>query len=288
MKDAIAYMAWERVVPWKILSLLAYPDKPLKPIGFGARHRSFYDSLEPGSRIWVVTRISNEFSLAGVVTVKEVLNREEIPRKDWPHDLKELMSQWRYVARADPDHSEFYETNSAEPILDKLGIRFAQNRTIVYHDASVGELFKPCMDQARNTIFLSYRWKESRRFAIALARELRKRGWSPWLDALSIPKYKTSREPGVNLPRLQKLLELGIAKSKLAVVINSRTFIKSKWTMFELEHIRKYQIPGFQVMCGGKALRGAGDPIFKTKPVDVAEEILASRLAQSLVPHPGS
>lgn len=274
MKDAIAFMVWKRVVPWKILSLLAHPDEPLRPVGFGARNRSFYESLEPGSRIWVVTRIPNEFSLAGCVTIREVIDREDIPRKDWPDDLKGLMFQWRYVARADPDHSEFYETNTAKPIMEKLGTRFAQNRTIVYHETAVGDLFKPCKDQAGRMIFLSYRWEEGRPFAIALARELRKRGWSPWLDALSIPKYKASREPGVNLPRLRKLLELGIAKSRLAVVINTRTFAKTYWTKFELDQIRGNKIPCFQVMRGGEALEGAGIPIHKTEPADVAEEIL--------------
>jgi len=33
MKDAIAYMAWERVVPWKILSIMAHPDDPMMAIG---------------------------------------------------------------------------------------------------------------------------------------------------------------------------------------------------------------------------------------------------------------
>jgi hypothetical protein len=130
------------------------------------------------------------------------------------------------------------------------------------------------VDQARKTVFLSYRWKESRRFAIALARELRRRGWSPWLDALSIPEYEASREPGVNRPRLKRLLELGIAKSNLAVVINTEVFADSAWTKFELDHIRKYQIPWFQVMRGGEALDCEEAPILKTKPGEVAEELL--------------
>ncbi len=49
MKDAVAYMAWERVVPWKILSMMARPDEPSVPLGFGARNRDFNELLEPGS-----------------------------------------------------------------------------------------------------------------------------------------------------------------------------------------------------------------------------------------------
>jgi len=75
MKDAVAYMTWERVVPWKILSMVARPDKPPVPLGFGARNWDFHKLLEPGSQIWVVTRIANEFSLVGRVAVQDILDR---------------------------------------------------------------------------------------------------------------------------------------------------------------------------------------------------------------------
>ena len=110
MNDAVAYMAWERVVPWKILSMLARPDEALVPLGFGARNRDFKERLEPGSQIWVVTRIADEFSLAGRVTVSELLVRDCIPRDQWPEDAAGLFVKWRFVARADPAHSEFFET----------------------------------------------------------------------------------------------------------------------------------------------------------------------------------
>lgn len=251
MKDAVAYMAWERVVPWKILSMAVRPDEPLVPIGFGARYHDFNDLLEQGSHIWVVTRIAREFSLAARVTVKDILDRKFIPKEEWPKDAAGLFAKWRFVARADPSNSEFFETNNAEPVMAKHQIRFAQNRTIAYRDTLLEDSFKACIDQARETLFLSYRWSEGRRFAIALARAFRKEGLSPWLDALSVPAYEAKREPGINAPRLKKLIKFGIEKSKFAVVINTETFATKTWTRIELGHIRRQNIPWFQVMRGG-------------------------------------
>jgi hypothetical protein len=274
MKDAVAYMAWERVVPWKILSMMARPDEPPVPLGFGARNRDFHELLEPGSQIWVVTRIANEFSLAGRVAVRDIHDRNCIPQEKRPKDTEGLFAKWRFVARADPTNSEFFETNNAEPVMAKHQIRFAQNRTIAYREASLKGSFGACIDQARETVFLSYRWQEGRRFAIALAREFRRKGLSPWLDALSVPAYEAKREPGVNAPRLKTLIKLGIEKSKLAVVINTETFAKTSWTRIELGHIRRKDIPWFQVMRGGTERKCDEPPIFSRKPEVVVQEIL--------------
>jgi len=277
MQDAIAYMAWERVVPWKILSMTAHPGQPLAPLGFGARNRAFHERLGPGSRIWVVTRIAGAFSLAGLVTVREILDRERLPPEQWPQDAAGLFVKWRFVARADPAGSAFYEANNAGPVLAELRVRFAQNRTISYHDARLHDSFRACIDQARETVFLSYRWEEGRRFAFALAREFRGQGLSPWLDALSIPKYEQRGDPGVNRRRLEKLIQLGIEKSKIAIVVNTATFAKTPWTKMELDHIRKAGIPWFQVMRGGAQLEGDQPPIFRRKAAAVAQEILGRR-----------
>lgn len=277
MADAVAFMTWKRVVPWKILSLKAHPDEPLKPLGFGSRSLDFQNLLRPGAKIWVVTRISNEFSLAGCVTVQDVLDRKRMPRESWPADMRDLLAQWRFVARAVRGQSEFFETNNAGPAIAHHNVRFAQNRTIAYFAASLDESFQACMDQGRATVFLSYRWEEGRRFAIALAREFRRRGWSPWLDALALPAYEARREPGVDAPRLQRLLTLGIEKSRLAVVINTTTFAETAWTRFELDHIRRSGVPWFQVMRGGTQRACDEAPIFSRKPEEVVQEILQRR-----------
>ena len=137
-----------------------------------------------------------------------------------------------------------------------------------------------CIKQSRNTVFLSYRWLEGRRFAIALAREFRKIGFSPWLDALSIPAYEAKREKGVTAPRLKKLIKLGIENSKIAVVINTPSFAKTSWTRIELGHIRKKGLPWFQVIRGGTKLKCEKLPIFFEKPEIIVQEIL-NRCIQS-------
>ena len=283
MKDAIAYMAWERVVPWKILSMTAHPDGQMVPNGFGARNLAFAESLETGSQIWVVTRISKEFSLAGLVTVQEMLDRKHIAPENWPEDLAGLLRQWRFVARADRDNSEFFETNNAEPVIAKHDIRFAQNRTIVYREAPLTASFQACMDQARETVFISYRWREGRRFAIALGRAFRRKGLSPWLDALSIPAYEAKRDLGVDAPRLKKMIQSGIEKCKFAVVINTETFAKTEWTEMEFNHIRNKGIPWFQVMRGGTEYPCEEPSILNRKAEDVVKEIL-----KRLIEHPST
>ena len=275
--DAVAYMAWERVVPWKILSMVARPGEMLVPAGFGSRNRDFPKNLAPGSRIWVVTRIAGDFSLAASVLIEDILDRNSIPEEKWPKDLAGLLSQWRFVARADPAGSEFFETNSAQPVIAKRRIRFAQNRTIAYRRASLVSSFQPCMDQGRETVFLSYRWREGRRFAFALAREFRAQGLSPWLDALSIPAYEARRDQGVNAPRLKKLINLGIENSKFAVAINTPTFAQTSWTRTELAHIRKKGVPWFQVMRGGRERKCDEPPVVSNKPNAIVREILERR-----------
>jgi len=277
MKDAIAFMTWNRVVPWKILSLVAHPDEPLVPIGFGARYWDFYDQLEAGSQIWVVTRISNEFSLAGRVTVEKMLDRNDIPQEKWPPEAAGLFVKWRFVAVADPERSEFFETNNAEPVLAEHGIQFTQSRTVILRQASLEDDFKACIDQGRKIVFLSYRWKEGRRFAFALARELRRNGFSPWLDALSIPKYEASHEPGVDAPRLEKLIKLGIEQSKFAIAINTATYAQKYWTKMEFDHIRKSHIAWYQVMRGGIERDCDEVSILNRSAEEVVQEILQRR-----------
>lgn len=275
MKDAVAFMRWERVVPWKILSLKAHPGEPPVPVGFGSNNRDFPKFLGPGSQIWVVTRIANQFSLAGRVTVLQILDRELIPQAQWPKDVADLLEQWRFVARSgERTNSEFFETNCAQTVITGLEIRFTQSRTITYHDGSLESSFRACMKQGRETVFLSYRWEGGRPFALALAKEFRRNGFSPWLDAMALPDYIKKGDPEVNEQRLKTLIKLGIEKSKLAIVINTKCFGSTPWTRVEWKHIRSKGTRWFQVMRGGRVLKCDEPPIFSKKPKEVMQEIL--------------
>ena len=274
MKDAVAYMDWKRVVPWKILSVKAHPDKTPVPVGFGAGNKKFYDFLEPGSKIWVVTRIANEFSLAGCVAVKEIIDSRAVPESNRPEDIKDLCAQWKFVARSELSDSAFFETNRAQSILDRLKVSFAQNRTVFYHEGGLENKFLPCMDQGRKTVFLSYKWEGGRRFAFSLAKEFRNSGLSPWFDAMAMPNYIIKGDPVVNEARLKMLIRYGIEKSELAVVINTERFSDSEWTQLELNHIRDIGIPWFEVVRGGNKLKCNEPPIAAGNAREVVQEVI--------------
>ena len=101
---------------------------------------------------------------------------------------------------------------------------------------------------------------------------------SPWIDALSIPKYRAkaraSRDRIVSEPRLEKLIKLGIEKSKLAVVIRSKTYLRASWTKMELDHICKKNIPWFQVFRGVAKRKCEESSTCLRKPRDVVDKIL--------------
>jgi hypothetical protein len=130
------------------------------------------------------------------------------------------------------------------------------------------------MDQGRKTVFLSYRWEEGRPFALALAKEFRRNGLSPWLDAMALPDYIKKGDPGVNEQRLKKLIELGIEKSRLALIINTPSFGTTTWTRMEQEYISSKGVRWFQVMRGGTMCECDEAPIVSRKPEEVVQEIL--------------
>lgn len=246
MREIVAFMRWDRLVPWKVLSLKEYPNKPLVPIGFGSNDDIFYDFLESGSQIWVVTSISYKHSLAARITVQEIINREKTPQNKRIPQAVELLKQWKYVATADMDDSEFFETNNVAPVLKGNDVRFTQSQPNVYREESLEDMFKECMEQGRRTVFISYRWVDAKKFAKGLARELRKAGFSPWLDALALPEYEVKREANEDAPRLNRLIKSGIERSKYAIVINTKTYGESYWTKLERDYIIKNSIPTFQ------------------------------------------
>jgi hypothetical protein len=68
-------------------------------------------------------------------------------------------------------------------------------------------------------------------------------GWSPWLDALAIPRYNTKKEEKCKPRRLLKLLQLGIEQSALGISVITDAYLKKKdkcgfvWTRREWNQI---------------------------------------------------
>lgn len=247
MKSIVAFMKWERLVPWKVFSLKEYPDRSLVPIGFGARFYEFYNQAEPKSQIWVVTDISNQRSLAARITVQQRLDRNSIPQEQCPSQAVRLLNIWRFVATADLENSEFFETNNAAPVLKANQIEFDRNRSLDYREQSLEDVFKSCIEQGRRTVFISYRWREAKKYAKRLARELRREGFSPWLDALALPEYEAARESEKDAPRLHRLIKSGIERSKFAIVIDTKTYGESYWTRLEQGYLNQSGIPKFYI-----------------------------------------
>lgn len=276
MTDVVAFMAWKRIVPWKVLSMKARPNE-LVPVGYGARYYAFRDSLERGSRIWVVTRIAGTFSLAACVTVRDVLDSEEVPRRQCTPGIDGLLDAWRFVAEADARKSEFFETNNADPVIESLGIEFAQSKSIVYCEESLADAFALCVRQGRESLFLSYTWDDSRRFALAVARGLRRESVSSWIDAWAMPRYEkpeNEKRKKISDARLKDLIRLGVRRSKAAVVINSGDFGKGLWTKREIRFIREAGIPCFEVMRGGDRPRFDEPPIHARRVDEVVREVV--------------
>jgi hypothetical protein len=73
------------------------------------------------------------------------------------------------------------------------------------------------------------------------------------------------------------LIKLGIEKSELAIVINTKTFAKGDWTKIELDPIRKKDVPWIQVMRGGAEQKCDDPPIFSRNTEVVVQEILRRR-----------
>jgi hypothetical protein len=252
MADAVAFIRWDRLVPWKVLSLKAWPESRPVPVGFGSNDKEFLARIKPGSRIWVVTRIPKRgpFSLTACVKVHSTLDTQASSPADWPVQVQELCEQWRYVAVADSQQSEFIETSNAEPVLAHHGIRFSQRKTICYTAGSLVSAFRSCMAQGRKVVFLSYRWHQARPLVVRLARELRTMGYSPWLDAMALPDYTLKASEAIREDRLQSLITHGISDSQKAIVIKTSGYGKGKWTPFELQQIKASGIPMIEIKPG--------------------------------------
>jgi hypothetical protein len=130
------------------------------------------------------------------------------------------------------------------------------------------------MDQARHrTVFISfthaggYSGANGRQFALDLAQALLTRGFSPWLDSLALPDYKLAEGDVLSPRRLERLIELGITRSHLAIALVTDDYAQRtgrcgmNWTQTELAYIlaRRRQDDRFrcvQVMRGGAGLEG--------------------------------
>jgi hypothetical protein len=286
----IAYVAWDRVVPWKILSLPEKDDAPFTPIGYGSRQAVLRKRALPDSFLWVIT-IPTLRSHAGRLQIlpPTLVARIEIAalcsKDDCPAALRTrgiglLLNQWTWVAVAKPGNSRFYELNDASPALQQLGMMEARetlNLSIAKRFQSIRHVPDAARAQAafesldlqaqHKTVFISYTHAEGAIAAQQLASELSVLGFHLWMDALTIPFYNVKKEDDCRPHRLQQLIRLGIRKTQLAIILNTPAYASKtdacgfNWTQWEYELIleKKRINPSFRCMeidMGGKPLTG--------------------------------
>ena len=274
----LAYVTWDRVVPWKILSLPQHRGERFAPLGYGAGRRSktrnprnLLKQVQPGDTIYVVTMPWTNArgippTLVARLHVKAVCCGMGSPQR-LTHNLKKLCRTWNAVAIADPCSSEFYGLNDATAALHRLGIlmpgaaRGADRLRVIR--AQLGQRVQKILrlntsagqaerafagsvaQDTRQSVFISYAHIDGEPYALELARHLMQRGLSPWLDALAIPRYNTKKEGPGKSRRLQKLLRLGIEQSALGLSVITDSYLKKKdkrgivWTRREWDQMAR-------------------------------------------------
>ncbi len=283
----VTLLTWDRLVPWKVLSLPGRITDDFVPVGYGSRSTVFRGrAKQKGSTLWVVTRPRPEGlhppSLVARLTIEGLYTKQDCPARYRSKAVEELLEQWGWVAVSNPEESEFFELNDASSALQTLQIKsFSVMRSFPGGTERVQEAFGSCMRQARDrVVFLSHTHQESAEFALALSRELREEGFSPWLDSLTLPSYKIDRVASPSPRRLSKLIRIGIQRSSLAVVIGTESFGNTVWTSREREWIRARRRQSEQFRCveierGARKLRSCDGRFAEEPPRALARRISA-------------
>ncbi|UCF90692.1 MAG: toll/interleukin-1 receptor domain-containing protein [Desulfobacterales bacterium] len=306
LSDAlIAYVTWDRVVPWKVLSLPEAETGDFVPIGYGSNQPVFRKRAVAGTVLWVITMPRAEISkpprwfspsVVARIRVKGLHTMGNCPREYLSPGLVDLLRQWCWVAVSDHADSRFFELNDSTPALKTLLLNkdartaletlpaSARRRELVKRARFIRFLpnglseaqsaFAPCLKRANDrTVFISYTHAGGRsggggeEFALDLAEELLRNGFSPWLDALAIPRYDPQREDDCSPVRLERLIAIGLRQSNLAISVVTDDYTRNldqckiNWTQKEYESIlaRKTTHGKFrcvQIMRGGKELAG--------------------------------
>ncbi|MGD2015176.1 MAG: hypothetical protein PVH37_05455 [Desulfobacterales bacterium] len=271
MQDALtAYLTWDRVVPWKVLSLPETDTGDFIPIGYGSNQPVFHKRAIAGTVLWVITMPRAEISrppkwffpsLVARIRVKGIYHIGDCPSEYRSPGLDQLLRQWCWVAVSDHSDSRFFELNDstaaiksllfdedAGRALERLPVRTRRKEYVkrlrfirrFKNGASRSEIaFQGCVRQTeRRTVFISYTHAGGRsgnggeEFALNLADELLWKEFSPWLDALAIPLYNPKREDDCSPVRLERLIAIGLRESNLAISVVTDDYT---WNLDECE-----------------------------------------------------
>ncbi len=304
----IAYVSWDRVVPWKILSLPEKEEALFFPVGYGSGQAVLHKRAEPGAQLWVITiPVANAHSpdrqvfpptLVARVQVQALCSKAHCPDTLRSKNMERLLDRWAWVAVGDPVQSRFFELNDASPALVRLGImepgepaslelakRFQSIRYLPDGE-EVGRAFDQIhLHAQKKAVFISYTHAEGTELALQLATELAPLGFHLWLDALTIPLYNVAKEDDCQPHRLRQLIRLGVQQTQLAIVLNTPAYAQKtdpcgfNWTQWEYDLILEKQQAdaGFQcieVNMGGAPLPALA-PRFEANPPEKLAQAIA-------------
>lgn len=132
----IAYITWDRIVPWKILSIPDDIRRRFFPIGYGSNQKVLPKHCKKGTRLYVVTlpwakrkrgkKIrSYPLSLVACLEVRDVYCRnQKLPAELRTDGMRDLLGSWCWVAAAEPKSklNRFCELNNVEDVFKDLGL----------------------------------------------------------------------------------------------------------------------------------------------------------------------
>ncbi len=257
----ISLLTWDRVAPWKILSLPRPASKKFAPAGYGSASSAFASISRQHGTIWVVTKPKHSDLPPTLVAKIHATQSYTVNSPDRTKELDDLLEQWQNVTVADSRSSRFYELNDASNALAELGITMQElglhkHRLVPAEDATTA--FRSCTSN-KPTVFISFTHAQGAPFAFRLAIELLQHGFRPWFDALAIPRFDLEGGRHRDVVRLRQLIQLGIDHADLAIVVKTKDFGHTRWTRFERKWIRERRRddPTFrciQIVYGGKPL----------------------------------
>ncbi len=288
-KDAlIAYVTWDRVVPWKILSLPDKKDGFFFPVGYGSNQPALKHAKRD-TTLWVVTLPWVKIKSCGIRTypfVSLVARLQiagvykcccKVPRELRSRGVSTLLEIWGWVAVAKSrENSRFYELNNVNKALQtlevvessdlkneilirkKIGARLQSIRVLKGRASAVEQRFAEDLASGHpesRQVFLSFKSNDndSYVYALGLAKALLDRGYSSWLDSLSIPLYyKLASDDRKGRARLRRLIELGLRQCHLAIGLVSKQYATGNkgvqgmgyWTEFERQAIKNETVVG--------------------------------------------
>lgn len=197
----VAYVTWNRIVPWKILSIPEDLRGGFFPIGYGSEQKALRRHCERGTKLYVVTlpwaRLRGRreirtypLSLVARLEIRGVYQEQDLPAEFKSEGMSDLLRKWGWVAAAEPKSpwNRFYELNDVEGVFEDLGLitttdlssgsdkrtrvgsRLQSIRVLAGKDAEDAiRAFNRRLETRARRVFISFRsGKDNARYALAL------------------------------------------------------------------------------------------------------------------------